>query len=220
MSYRYAHSPNLFDELLSIEKNKLAYLSHFRTIRKGEIIELSPYEHRIFSLKFGILKIVDVDSSGQELSVDILRPGDLFGQFTMNGHNSDQYAVVLSYQVTYCSFTSAEFELILRRNPSLCIQYSQLIGQRLRRLENQYKNLMFSDVRTRLRLFLKEWIEKDAKPDKPFVVPNYLSHKDISQIICCNRQTVTELFNKFRLEGMLEYNRHQIVITDPSLLEV
>jgi CRP/FNR family transcriptional regulator len=79
---------------------------------------------------------------------------------------------------------------------------------------------MFKDVRTRLRLFLKEWVEKEARPGQPNVLNNYLLHKDISRMICSNRQTVTELFNEFRLAGILEYDRTHIRITDPALLNV
>ena len=79
---------------------------------------------------------------------------------------------------------------------------------------------MYKDVRTRLRLFLKDWVETDARPNRPNVLTNYLSHKDISQMICSNRQAVTELFNEFRQAGMLAYDRGQITIINPALLDV
>lgn len=218
--YWYLHNHHLFDELSRNQIHELAYLSHFRTSRKGELIHLPQEEDRVFTLKVGVLKIVEVDAEGNEQLIEILRPGDLFGQFTLTHHNGNQYAVVLSDYVTFCSFLVADFETIMQRNPSLGIRYTKWIGLRLRQLENRYANLMYKDVRTRLRLFLKEWVEKDAKPGRPNVLSNYLSHKDISHLICSNRQTVTELFNEFRLAGMLQYDRSQITITNPALLDV
>lgn len=218
--YWYLHEHQLFDELSRHEINDLAYMSHFRTSRKGDVINLPQSEERIYTIKVGIMKLVEIDDEGNELLIDMLRPGDLFGQFTLTHHDTHQYAVVLSDYVTFCSFLVADFEKILRHNPSLGIRYTKLIGLRFRQLQNRYTNLMFKDVRTRLRLFLKEWVERDAKPGNPTVLTNYLSHKDISRMICSNRQTVTELFNEFRLAGMLEYDRSQIRITDPSLLDI
>lgn len=218
--YWFLHNHHLFDELSRSAIHELCYVGHFRTNRKGEIINLPQEEDRVFTLKVGMLKIVEVDADGDEQLIEILRPGDLFGQFTLTRHASNQYAVVLSDYVTFCSFLVADFEEIMQKNPTLSIRYAKLVGLRLRWLENKYMNLMFKDVRTRLRLFLKEWLAKDAKPDRPNVLNNYLSHKDISRMICSNRQTVTELFNEFRQAGMLNYDRSQIVITDPALLDV
>lgn len=218
--YWYLHNHHLFDELSRNAIHELCYMGHFRTNRKGDIVNLPQEEDRVFTLKVGVLKIVEVDSDGTEQLIEILRPGDLFGQFTLTRHASNQYAIVVSDYVTFCSFLIADFESIMRQNPSLGIRYSKWIGLRLRRIENRYMNLMFKDVRTRLRLFLKEWLEKEERPGHPNVLTNYLSHKDISHMICSNRQTVTELFNEFRLAGMLEYNRRQITITNPALLDV
>lgn len=218
--YWYLHNHHLFDELSRNEINELAYLSHFRTGRKGDMINLPQEEDRIFTLKVGVLKLVELDNEGNEQLIEILRPGDLFGQFTLTHHDNNQYVVVLSDHLTLCSFLVADFEQIMQQNPSLGIRYTKLIGLRFRQLQNRYANLMFRDVRTRLRLFLKEWVEREAKPGQPNVLTNYLSHKDISQMICSNRQTVTELFNEFRLAGMLDYDRSQIRITNPTLLDV
>ncbi|MBO0932330.1 Crp/Fnr family transcriptional regulator [Fibrella aquatilis] len=218
--YWYLHDHHLFDELAREAIDELAYLSHFQTSRKGALIHLPADESRIYTIKVGIFKLVETDQEGQEQLIEILRPGDLFGQFTLNQHTSNQYTVALSDYVTFCSFATADMEQVMQQHPTLGIRYTKLIGLRFRRLENLYKNLMFKDVRTRLRLFLKEWVAKEAKPDRPAVVPNYLSHKDISRLICSNRQAVTELFNEFRGTGQLAYDRNEITIIDPMLLNV
>jgi CRP/FNR family cyclic AMP-dependent transcriptional regulator len=218
--YWYLRNHHLFDELSRNAINELAYLSHFRTSRKRDVIDLSQDEARVYTIKTGILKLVEVDADGNEQLVEILRPGDLFGQFTLTHHTSQQHAIMISDYVSFCSFLVTDFEQIMQQNPMLGIRYTKLVGMRFRQLQNRYANLMFKDVRTRLRLFLKEWLEKDARPGRPNVLTNYLSHKDISRMICSNRQTVTELFNEFRLAGMLSYDRSQIIITDPALLDV
>ncbi|CCH52936.1 CRP/FNR family transcriptional regulator, anaerobic regulatory protein [Fibrisoma limi BUZ 3] len=218
--YWYLKNHQLFDELSRNAINEICYLSHFRMHRKGDVINLSQDEDRVYTLKVGILKIVELDTEGNEQLVEVLRPDDLFGQFTLTPAETNQYAVVLSDYVTFCSFLVTDFERVIQQHPSLGIRFTKLVGLRLRRLENRYINLMYKDVRTRFRLFLKEWVEKDAKPDQPYVLNNYLTHKDISRMICSNRQVVSELFSEYRQAGMLEYNRSQIIITNPALLDV
>jgi CRP/FNR family transcriptional regulator len=132
--YWYLHNHQLFDELSRNELNELTYLSHFRTGRKGDVINLPQEENRIFTIKVGILKLVEVDNEGNEQLIEILRPGDLFGQFTLSHHDSNQYAVVLSDYVTFCSVLVSDFEQMIRQHPTLGIRYTKLIGLRFRQL--------------------------------------------------------------------------------------
>jgi CRP/FNR family transcriptional regulator, cyclic AMP receptor protein len=218
--YWYLKHHRLFEELSRMNLNELCYLGHFKTHRKGEIVDLAGYKNRVFTLKVGILKLVDLDTDGEEQLIEVLRAGDLFGQFTFVPHTSHQYAIVISDYVTFCSFLIADFEQILQQNPSLSLRYTKLVGLHFRRLENRYENLLHKDVRTRFRLFLKEWLQRDEKPGQPNVLNNYLTHKDISRLIGSNRQIVSELFSEYRQAGMLDYDRTQITITNPALLDV
>lgn len=183
-------------------------------------MSLPQEDERVFTLKEGLMKLVEYAPNGDEQLVEIIRPGDLFGQFTLGQQASNQHAVVLSDTVTFCSFLVTEFEQILRQKPSLSLRFTKLVGLRFRRLENRYANLLFKDVRTRFRLFLKDWLQKEARPSQPNVLSNYLTHKDISQLIGSNRQVVSELFSEYRQAGMLDYDRQQITIIDASLLDV
>lgn len=218
--YWYLKHHRLFDELARMDLNEICYLGHFKTHRKGEIVDLADYKNRVFTLKVGILKLVDLDTNGEEQLIEVLRAGDLFGQFTLVPDDSHQYAIVLSDYVTFCSFLISDFEQILQQNPSLSLRYTKLVGLHFRRLENRYQNLLYKDVRTRFRLFLKEWLQRDEKPGEPKVINNYLTHKDISRLIGSNRQVVSELFSEYRQAGMLHYDRNQITITNPALLDV
>ena len=49
-------------------------------------------------------------------------------------------------------------------------------------------------------------------------IDNYLTQKDIAQIICTSRQTATQLLNEMETKGLLVYNRKQIVILDSTKL--
>ena len=218
--YWFLRNHYLFTNLEREQIKDISYQTEFVTNRKGSVIELSQAESRVYTIKQGILKLIEIHENGQELVIDILRPGDLFGEFPLLTPVTNQYVVSLSDQVTFCSFLTADFEKIIQKYPTLGIRYTKLVGLRFTRLQSLYRNLMFKDVRTRLRLFLKDWFTRDYKPEQPNVVKNYLSHKDIAHLICCNRQTVTELFSEFRGAGLLDYNRTQLTLINPALLDV
>lgn len=219
--YWYLRNHKLFAALDRDEMQEICLISNFKTARKGDILYFSQNEDltRIFTLKHGVLKIVEVDEEGRETVKDILQQGDLFGQITLDDRPTDEYAVAVTDYVTVCSFKISDFENVLARNPSLAIGFTKLVGLRLKRLENRYANLMFKDVRTRFLLFLKEWAAREAPNQRQNVtLKNYLTHQDIASLICSTRQTVNQLFSECRQAGLLDYDRTTLTIGDVGRL--
>ncbi len=79
--------------------------------------------------------------------------------------------------------------------------------------------MVSKDAKTRLYQFLKDWAEKEGKQDgNKVTLENYLTQNDIAQIICTSRQTATQLLNEMESQGMLLYNRREIIINDITQL--
>lgn len=218
--YWHLHNHKLMSVLSSAELKEICIISNFKTAKKGEIIYFSHDESsRVYTIKRGTIKIVEIDAKGNEIVKDILQEGDLFGQFTLTNETLDEYAVAVSDYVTCCSFRMDDFENIIERNPALALRYTKWMGFRLKRLENRYANLVFKDVRTRLVEFLKDWASKEgSNTNDEVTLKNYLTHQDIASLICSTRQTVTALFNDLKEKGALDYTRNEIIIKNKALM--
>jgi CRP/FNR family transcriptional regulator, cyclic AMP receptor protein len=218
--YWHLHNHKLMSVLSSSELREICIISNFKTAKKGEIIYFSHDEsNRVYTIKRGTIKIVEIDQKGNEIVKDILQEGDLFGQFTLTDSNLDEYAVAVSDYVTCCSFRLDDFEKVIERNPMLALRYTKWVGLRLKRMENRYANLVFKDVRSRFIGFLKDWSLKEGLTDSNEVtLKNYLTHQDIASLICSTRQTVTSLFNELKEKGVLDYSRTEIIIKNVSAL--
>ena len=221
--YWFLHDHQLFSVLSREENRALCLIPNFKTVRKNEILYFShDSEQRLYTIKSGTLKIVRVDMEGNETVKEILRSGDLFGQYTfdeMTDENQDEFAVAISDKVVICSFKIDDFEEILNKNPQLAVRYTKLVGFKIKRITNSYSNLMFKDVKTRFALFLKDWALREGKgADKDITVKNYLTHNDIAGLICSTRQTVTLLFNEFKNAGLIDYDRSEIIVHDVKKL--
>ena len=218
--YWYLRDHQLFRHLDSAELRQICLITNFKTAKKSEIIYFAHDEtSRVYLLKKGVIKIVEMDADGNETVKEVIQKGDLFGQITLDDSGMDEYAVALSDYVTCCSFKIEDFEKVIRENPSLAVKFTKLVGLRFRRLENRYTNLMFKDVRTRLLLFLEEWAEKEGTATPEGIsLKNYLTHQDIASLICSTRQTVTQLFSELKHNGLLDYNRTMLLIPDVKQL--
>ncbi|WP_255070188.1 Crp/Fnr family transcriptional regulator [Lacihabitans sp. LS3-19] len=209
----------MFKHLNSKEINEICYIAKYKTVKKGDIIFFTEENvDRVFTLKKGSLKIVKIDADGNEIVKDILKKGDMFGSLDLIQSNEDEYAIVLSDTATFCSFKVPDFEKFIENKPEVAVKYSKWIGFWFKRLENRYSNIMFKDVRTRLVSFLKDII-KDYEEDANGMItlPNYLTHQDISSLICSTRQTVTSLLNTLKSEGVIAYSRKEIMVKKSAI---
>jgi CRP/FNR family transcriptional regulator len=102
----------------------------------------------------------------------------------------------------------------MNRKPAFALNYIKFIGFSYKKIQNSYKNLLFKDAKTRLLLFLNLIMEKEMVQTAAFTLPNYLTQKDIAQLICTTRQTIITLFKELEKEGIVEYTQKEIIISD------
>ena len=217
LKYWYLRDHKLFRTLSFSQIKQLCIITGFKKASKGEIIYFSTSDlPRIFLLKKGNIKIVAVDDDGKETIKDIIQQGDLFGELTLETDaKNEEYAKVLSEDVSICSFLMSDFENLLLQNPSLALSYTKFVGLKMKRIKNNYANLISKDAKTRLLQFLKDWAGKEGvKNGDSIVIENYLTQSDIAQIICTSRQTATQLLNEMEANNVLSYNRKEIIIYD------
>ncbi|MFT3795250.1 Crp/Fnr family transcriptional regulator [Flavobacterium sp.] len=215
LKYWYLRDHKLFRVLSFSQIKQLCIITGFKKASKGEILYFSASDvPRIFLLKKGNIKIVSVDEDGNETIKDIIQKGDLFGELDLApDKGSNEYAKALTDEVSICSFLMSDFEDLLLRNPNLALSYTKFVGLKMKRVRNNYANLVSKDAKTRLSQFLKDWAEREGKKEGDSVtLDNYLTQADIAQIICTSRQTAVQLLNEMEQDGLLQYQRKEIFI--------
>lgn len=221
LKYWYLRDHKLFRTLSMSQIKQLCIITGFKKAKKGEIIYFSSSDvPRVFLLKKGNIKIVSVDEDGNESIKDIIQKGDLFGELELDSDkNSNEFAKALTNEIIICSFLLSDFENLLLQYPSLALSYTKFVGLKMKRIKNNYANLISKDAKTRLLIFLKEWVKREGKViNNRIVLDNYLTQNDIAQIICTSRQTATQLLNELEGKGILYYSRKEIIIEDVALL--
>ncbi len=221
LKYWYLRDHKLFRTLSFSQIKQLCIIVGFKKAKKGDIIYFSSSDvPRVFLLKKGNIKIVSIDEEGNESIKDIIQKGDLFGELELeNDRNSNEYAKALTDEVQICSFLMSDFEDLLLRNPNLALSYTKFVGLKMKRLKNNYANLVSKDAKTRLLTFIKEWAEREGqRQDNRIIIENYLTQQDIAQIICTSRQTAVALLNELEENGLMHYGRKEIIIEDINKL--
>ncbi len=219
--YWHLRNHKLFSVMSNKQIEELCVIVNYKKAHKGEIIYFADEDvKRIYFLKKGTVKIVETDNSGTEIIKEILQTGDLFGEITLDsGNENHEFAQAVSKEVVICSFLLQNFEHVLSEHPDIAFRFSKLIGFRFKKMRNNYSNLVFKDVKTRLKIFLKEWAEKEGvKTGNEIVIPNYLTHQEIASLVCTTRQTVTQILNEWETSDLLHYSRKEILIKELNKL--
>jgi CRP/FNR family transcriptional regulator len=221
LKYWYLHDHKLFRNLSFEEIDSLCILKRFKKSKKNEIIDL-PFnkKERIYFLKFGAIKLIRIDDNGDEVVVDILQKGDMFGDLNLEKDiDGNEFFQVVSDEAIICTFFRENLESIMQKKPEFALNYIKFVGFNFKKIQNSYKNILFKDAKTRLLLLLNTFIDKEKPNSSMCIMPNYLNQKDIAQLICTTRQTVISLFKELEEEGVLNYSQKEIIIQDVQKLK-
>jgi CRP/FNR family transcriptional regulator, cyclic AMP receptor protein len=210
----------LWSVLTEDEYKELHVLDNYKEFQEGEFVYFEAFNHnQIYFIKNGYIRIGFLDAKGNRTIKDILKPGDFFGQIGLETSNlNGEFAQALKSSVSLCSFTIDNFLNILKKKPQLAIKYSKLTGLRMKRFENRLINILQKDAKTRLLLFLNQ-LRMDNSANRQVsgtevIIPNYLTHDEIAQLIGTSRQTVTALLNELKEEGILSMTRKELHFID------
>lgn len=170
----------------------------------------------IFFLKEGHVKISRINAEGKELILDVMGPGEIFGELSLVDEEEKPSEIAQALDdALICAMKNSDFEALLKSNPDLNFQITKRIGLRLRRIEERVSELIFKDVRKRIASFLVRYAEEFGKIKKGVVtVKTHLSHQEIALLTGSARQTVTTTLNEFRALDLIDFSRKGITIKE------
>lgn len=216
LKYWYLSDHKLFRNLSFSEINSLCILKKFKRSNKNEIVHLPFSEkERIYFLKHGVIKLIQINESGEEVVVDYLQRGDIFGDLNLERSNEqNEFFRVVSDEAVICTFFRENLEEVMHRKPDFALNYIKFIGFNYKKIQNSYKNILFRDAKTRLLLFLHMIIEKEGISSGIYTLPNYLTQKDLAQLVCTSRQTIITLLKELEDDGVIHYSQKEIIINN------
>lgn len=214
---------DLWCHLSDEEYTDLNIAHHFIEAKKGEYIYFDSHHlNKLYFVKDGYIKIGYIDESGNEIIKEIIKEGEIFGQFALERNNlNGEFARAYKGDVSLCAFSIEDFEKLLKQRPELAIKYSKQVGEKLRRAEFRLITMLNKDVRSRLLAFFYHLAIMDGYDGSTnsWMLDNFMTHDDIGKLIGSSRQTVTTFINQLEEEGLIKLSRKKIIIPDVKKLQ-
>jgi len=214
------------DFFKDISREAIAFIMENSTIRAFERSEyiFSPMsvKNEVHFVKEGKVKIGATSSEGKEYIKSILEFGEVFGEQNLNEkgvNNSNEYAKALSW----CCLLSMEkdkFKKMLADYSILSMRLSNILGEKIEKLERKFEQVLFNNSRSRIIEFIKEMAsEKGKKVGYETLIMHTLTHRDIADITATSRQTVTTVLNDLKINNLIYFDRKRILVRDLKKLQ-
>ncbi|NJP06963.1 MAG: Crp/Fnr family transcriptional regulator [Chloroflexaceae bacterium] len=191
------------------------------TYEEGQLL-YSPEEYgeRIFVLQSGRVRLYKLSPEGRALTLMVLEPVTLFGEMTLVGHwMHDSFAEAMTDCVIGVIRRDVMRE-ILMHYPQVALRFMELMGQRLREIQNKLADIAFKSVPQRLATVLLNMA--DLSSTSPFTMPPTViryTHQQLAEMIGSYRETVTKAMGDFRAAGLIRIDDEMIYLTNIERLQ-
>jgi len=216
----YLKQTGLFQFLHDAELKKLALSVKEREVKRRDLVYSSGHPGRtIHVLKEGRVKLSRTTEDGRTITLDILEPGDLFGEIAPPGERPGETVAEALEDSYVCAMSRETFDLMLRAKPELALRVLEQMDERRRKFEIRLEELLFRDVPARLsRLLLRLAEEHGTMEPEGARVRLGLTHEELANLIASSRETVSKFMSEFRARGLIDYDQKSILLIDlPSL---
>ncbi|MGD9047496.1 MAG: Crp/Fnr family transcriptional regulator [Anaerolineae bacterium] len=211
---------SFFSRLTGQELEALAGSLIKRTFGKGTIIFHKGSPGRsLYIIESGRVRIFLLSSSGQEISVNVYGPGDVFGELALlDGLPRSAGAVVMERTVVH-TLHREDFLRLLEGSPRLAESVIQDLSSRLRYTTACLEQQAFLDVNGRVAAKLLELADRYGLQGAGTEIGLRLTQTELASWVSARRESVNKVLGGFREQGLIEVDGQRITILDRDGLE-
>jgi CRP-like cAMP-binding protein len=209
----------LFRGLADATIEKIATLAAKRTYHKGTVIFSQGDEgDALYGVASGRVRISASAPGGREVFLNIMEPGDTFGEIAvMDGLPRTANAIALDTS-TLIVIQRADFLSFLEREPRLALHLLKLLCERLRWTSELVEESAFMAGPARLAKRLLILASLHGRAARVGQLELRISQGELARFLGVSRQIVNHHLSEWRRLGWLELGRTQIVICNTDAL--
>jgi CRP/FNR family cyclic AMP-dependent transcriptional regulator len=209
----------LFRGLPSAAIERLAAIAVRRSYDKGEIVFAQGDEgDALYGVASGRVRISACGLGGQEVFLNIMEPGDTFGEIAvMDGLPRTAAATALD-DATLIIIKRQDFLELLEREPRLAIHLLRLLCERLRWTSELVEESAFLAGEARLAKRLLILASLHGRATAVGILELEISQAELARFLGISRQIVNQHLSEWRRRGWVEIARSRILITNAEEL--
>jgi CRP/FNR family cyclic AMP-dependent transcriptional regulator len=178
-----------------------------RSLRAGQHVYLTGNPARsIFLVQSGLIKTSALSPSGEELTLHLYKPGDLFGELCLCGGGRREEAIALEPStVTEIPLTALLAQL--RQDPDAALELASVVCDRLADAYETIESLSWDTVLHRLVRTLLRLADDLGEPSETGTrLAHYIRQEELARLVGARREVVSGLLSRLRANGHISYS--------------
>ena len=205
--------------LSGASENLRAAIERMKTeiiLQPGDILfEQGAVGDALFAVLEGVLEISVLSMDGRKLSLDLMRPGELFGEIALFDPGERTATATATEPCRLWRIKNADVLVEIRRDPELAVDMIHLAGKRMRWMNLQLHEQVFLPLSTRLARKVLHLIPSDAGTDCMLA----LSQAELAEYVGATREAVSKTLAVWKRNGVIDAGRGGLVVLDQDALE-
>ena len=176
---------------------------------------------RLFVVVLGRVKIITTAPDGFETLARIATVEDFFGESVLVGNQLPPESAIALDHVMVMSWTRAEIEDYIDRDPHLGLALSQYFVRQCSILQERIASIAVYKTPERVMLSLIQLAGTIGVPESGgFVRIGSLTQQTIAEFVGTSREIVTGQMNRLRRLGVLRYSRQSVDVNTQGIREL
>lgn len=193
-----------------------------RVIRapKGRtVVEKGSGSTDVFFLLEGRAEVLLYSSSGREVCVNDIGPGDMFGEIAVLDGAPRSASIVASSDLLIAAMSAKDFMRCVDSSPAAGVWLARRLASGMRRLTEQVFELSALNVQTRIHCELLRLAQKGEPCSGGIEVRPAPTHAELASRIGTHREAVTREMQALSKAKIIRHGRRSLVIIDLARLE-
>ena len=176
---------------------------------------------RLYMVISGRVKITNASGDGGEVVANIVCPEGFFGEAALLGGAHRSQAAIALDDVNVMSWSAAEIEKQIEREPRLGLALSQYFVRQCIELQERMQRITVYKTPERVMLALVQLAGALGSPlaDGSARI-GALTHQTIAEYVGTSREIVTGQLNRLRRLGLLRYSRKHMDVYSSAIREI
>lgn len=210
----YLKNLDMFSHLREEDINTIDKYTNMREVKKKEKLYFQgSLDDNFYILKKGSVKIIKHSPQGNDIILDILSGGTIFGEMSASDPTEKDESAEVIEEGLICTLKKDDFERLIQIVPGLEIKISKMMGLKHRKIESKLLELIFCTVEQRLAKTFLNLLDDFGVPDNGgYLLKIKLTHKDYADLIGSTRETVTTTLNGLKNEGLIDFKGKYVLI--------
>lgn len=215
------HRVTLFSHLSSNQLKKVSQLLHYRKFSKNKIIFTEKeYGNAFYIILSGMVRIFKLGPTGKKKVLAILKENDSFGEMAELDKTQRSAYVEAFTDTELLEVKRKDFEFFLKTNPQIMWEMLQTLSSRLRRADEEIKNLVSQTIYGRVAYTILDLAKKYGKRmEKGIKIAFPLTHQEIAELVGSPREVVTKTINEFEKKNYLLDQEKYLILVNREALE-